>query len=111
MHDAQIQMYRPLLWASKRSYALPNMTAGVTLESRASSELTHIAARSHIPNQWQLLLVHGHEQLDGALPDVQGGHVRQEVIPHEEAHKYCSQITSFERLIKRSPAGCQLLLA
>ena len=53
-------------------------------------EAAHVSAIGEVACGWQLLLVGLHEQLDGALPDLQGRHVRQEVIAHKEAHEYCS---------------------
>jgi hypothetical protein len=31
-----------------------------------------------------------HQELDGPLPDLEGRHVRQKVVSHEEAHEYCN---------------------
>jgi len=41
------------------------------------------------PHAGQQLLVCVHEQLDGLLPDLQRGHVGQEVVAAEEAHEDC----------------------
>lgn len=37
---------------------------------------------------WQLLLVDGHDGIDGSLSDVEGGGVREEVVSHEEAEQH-----------------------
>lgn len=39
----------------------------------------------------QLLLVNMHQELDGTLADLQGRHVRKEIVPHKEAHEHCME--------------------
>lgn len=59
---------------------------------RASEGLTNTAlplTALPSPHAGQQLLVGVHEQLDGLLPDLQRGHVGQEVVTAEEAHEDC----------------------
>ena len=54
----------------------------------------HLVARGEVAHAGQLHLVHVHQQLNSSFPDLQGGHVRQEVIPHKEAHEHCSHTSA-----------------
>ena len=49
----------------------------------------YLVALGEVAHVGQLLLVHVHQELDGALTDLQRRHVGQEVVPHKEAHEYC----------------------
>lgn len=60
-----------------------------------AGRLAHLGAFTQVAHARELLLVGCHEQLDGALPDLQGGHMRQEVIAHKEAHEYCKRHRMF----------------
>eukprot|EP00959_Pyramimonas_sp_CCMP1952_P206125 4310413-Pyramimonas_sp.AAC.2 len=53
------------------------------------SHQVRVAALTHVPtHDGQHLLVERHHEVDGALADLQRGHVRQKVVPHEEAEKH-----------------------
>ncbi len=68
-----------------------NMTdicCGWRLRERVAADLSAVG---EVADARELLLVGGHEQLDGALADVQRRHVRQEVVAHEEAHEHCAR--------------------
>lgn len=70
----------------------------------------HISAISEVASVRQLLLVGLHEQLNSALPDLQGGHVRQEVIAHKEAHEDCKRGLGWsERGNNMACTGCDCL--
>ena len=62
-------------------------------EARGSLCQADLIARGKVAHLGQLHLVDMHQQLDGSLPDLQSGHVGQEVIAHEEAHEHCKQQT------------------
>ena len=60
-------------------------------DAARGSNRAHLGAVRQPAHEWQLFLVGGHQQLNGPLPDLEGRHVRQEVIAHKEAHEDCSQ--------------------
>ena len=51
-------------------------------------EVGHAAVAQVAAHGRQQLFVKHHEQVDGALADLQRGHVRQKVVAHEEAHEH-----------------------
>ena len=70
-----------------------------------------LAVAAQVPSQVrQLLPVHRHDQVDRALPDLQRGRVRQEIVTHEEAHedeivKHALLVVPAPRQIDPVPAG------
>ena len=56
-------------------------------ESLDASEVGFTVAAEVTAQTWELLSVDGHDEIDGALANLERRRVRQEIVPHEETHE------------------------
>ena len=84
------------------------------LHELLDSSQIRLAVAAQVPAQGrQLLPVHRHDQVDRALPDLQRGRVRQEIVTHEEAHKHkvvehALLVVSERQISPVSTRGCRV---